>query len=192
MKFLVDFDSTIFDLTTAQLRHLNEKFGTELSTDHITDWYWENTGHFTPAMVEYVWGPEVWLNEEFHVNGEFVHGAAEGLQRLIDYGYDPHIVTDRPMALANATVNWLRTNGFGNLPVILTNRDGYPKRQAMEDYSLTHVIEDAPHAVAALIDRAERFYLIDRPYNQTVSHPDVIRVYGWRDLTRRIKPATIS
>lgn len=185
MKFLVDFDSVVFDLNKGQLALINAKFGTDLTEDHILSWAWEESGHFTPEMVDFIWGEEVFLNPAFHATCDPIVDALDGLRFLQDNGYEPHIVTDRPTALGQSVIDWLGRHGF-DIPVIVTNRRGYTKLDAARDFGLTSVIEDAPHAVPLLADHVEDFWLIDRPYNRMVEHPNVIRVEGWKPIIRSL------
>lgn len=147
----------------------------------------------TPEHAAYMWGTDVFLNEDVQIDTPPVPHAIEGVRKLLDAGHELLIVSDRPMSLFAVTCAWLENHDL-DIPVVFThnkhsasavpNGNTRTKAQVAWQHRLTHVVEDAPHHALSFAERSfvEKVYLLDYPHNRNVEHDNVIRVASWREI----------
>lgn len=177
--WLVDFDSTLADLGTAQVRSANERFGATYAVENIAHWHWWDE---QPKEVgSFVWGDECFRSRDWTIAIPPMPGALDGLRRICRVG-EPVIVSHRPTGDEDWIRRWLVVNGFGREVPVYVARD---KAKACRDHRLTIAIDDAAHNVRdlALCGHVERVYVMDRPWNRKIdNHPRVTRVMSWDEV----------
>ena len=89
MTILVDMDDTIEQLLAEWIRSVNVKFGRSATVDEVKSW---NVAAVYPGLS---WEEVYMVTVEpgFWGRVEPIHGAAEGLQKLMADGHDVFIVT---------------------------------------------------------------------------------------------------
>lgn len=194
-RFCIDYDSTLAATDLARLEALNAQFGTNYVLSDITDWNW-TAENYPEEHETWQWGPECFMNEEFQYYVPSVPGAIEGVQALLHAGHQAIIISDRPDSLFDVTRAWLDERGLGTVRLFFTRHKaslstgttGLTKQQAVVLFKLTEVVDDGPHHAEMFASKPhiERVFLLDRPYNQEVDHPKIIRVSGWDEITSRI------
>jgi len=115
--------------------------------------------------------------------------AAETLRSWQASGHATSIVTGRPPSTRNASLAWLRDNGFPELPLVFVDKynrnkkgDGSLTMEAFNALPFDLAIEDAPTAIALLQQRADcRVIVFARPWN-TACAPHLERCANWREL----------
>ena len=182
-KWLVDWDSVCGDLQVAQLRAVNERFGTNYQLGDVNDWNW--WFHSTPKeLSDFVWGPECFLSREWTLAIPPLPGAIEGLQTLLRWGIEPVIVSDRKPYMAEWLSAWFRQYGLSP-SVVISDRNHCPKIEVAAQLGLTTVVEDAPHHASEMggSGKFEVVWLMTQPWNTAVeSVGTMIRVRDWTDL----------
>lgn len=196
MRLLYDFDSTIADTQQMRLDAVNQEFGTNYTKSYFTAW--KDDDLFPKEVLEYMWGPHVFLDTELQMNAQPNDGAIEGIKELHKNGHTGIVVSDRPMMLYDVTRAWLNSYGLDYVPLIftksvaMTNVKGdavQTKSQIAYLHKLTHAIEDSPHHAEALAGRdyINSVYLMDMPYNQVVQeHDKIIRVPDFKTAVQMV------
>lgn len=89
LTILVDMDDTIENLIGTWVEYLNERFGTSVSHEDITEW--DMTKAFPSLTKAEVFSPI--FENDFWKRVPPIDGAAEALQKLIEEGHRVIIVT---------------------------------------------------------------------------------------------------
>jgi len=90
MTILVDMDDVLEGLVGAWVDYLNLKYGTQVRAEDIVEW---NVDEYFPSLThKQVHG--VLKERAFWDAVKPLHGAQEGLKRLIDAGHEVYIVTN--------------------------------------------------------------------------------------------------
>ncbi len=99
--------------------------------------------------------------------------TAERLNRL-GQQQEVCIITARrlfPAATAQ-TRRWMDQHGLDSLGLMVCE----DKKKAAEALDLDFYLDDLGHNLVAMLHSPARLYLLTRPYNDTLTHPDIARV----------------
>ena len=172
LTILVDMDDTIEYLLKAWVEYLNERHGTTVRPDDITDW--DLTTAFPALTRDQVFAPLV--EDALWERVEPMEDAVEALQSIIADGHTVKIVT----ATAYQTVrSKMESVLFKHFP-FLTWKDviiAHNKQMIKGDI----MIDDAPHN---LEDGDYVRVLMDAPHNRKYNDISngMYRVRGWKDV----------
>jgi len=191
-KWLIDFDSVLSNTFVHQIEKLNEEFGLSMTHEDFFDW--DTRKFLTKEQADFMWGPEVFLNEDFQIECTPIEGGRQFLQKLVARGDDFVVVSDRQDALYDVTSRWLERN-IGSCKLFLTKSpkymgsqsSGMTKQDVVVDLGLNKIVDDAPHHAVpfASIESVERVYLMNTPSNQHVEETDkIVRAHGWSHVER--------
>ena len=194
MNVLLDYDATTADSFAAQVRRVNEEFGTDYTLSMFTSWRSEDL--LTEEEADFMWGHRCFLNEDFQAALPPVDGAIETIRNLLDEGFEFIIASDRPDSLYNVTRSWLNEHGLQDIHLIFTHhkqslntpvrkKPSLTKLEVIEQYGCTMAIDDAPHHATAFanLDIMQEIFLLDMPYNQQVPHhKKIFRCLDWQKV----------
>ena len=190
MKWLLDYDSTLADTHKPRIEAMNKEFGTDYKVEDFTTW--SPPSFLDPDHDAWQWGPECFMNEDFQISAPPVEGAITGVNRLLAYGDQCIVVSDRPAELFEVTRDWLDNQGLDVVRLLFTRHRhslnvtnvGQTKLQVAWQHKLNGVIEDSPHHSIALAqkDYVDTVYLLDMPYNRHIEHEKIRRVKSWFDI----------
>ena len=194
MNILCDYDSTLAHTFTAQLKALNDKFGTDYKRNMFTTWNTEEI--LTKEEVVFLWGPECFMNEEFQAACKPVENAVEAVKIMQTNGHQFIIASDRPDELYDVTKDWLARHDLGDIKLVFTKHKssvGTPTKKSLskldviEQYSISAAIDDAPHHATnfAALPQIEQVYLLTYPYNRGIVGDKIIRCKNWKDLLQK-------
>lgn len=99
----------------------------------------------------------------FHLGIPQVHGAREGVQRLLDHGHEISLATSRPAGLREATLAWLRTGGFPELRLHCDGRESKLKILGSWTYDL--LIDDQVRYLSVARERQHETIAFTYPWN---------------------------
>ncbi len=113
-------------------------------------------------------------------HGHLFSGAIEFVADLASFA-KVHVITKRPPAGVQATLDWL---SFNKLPVSGVSIIALEDRKS--DVPCDAYIDDAPSNIAELLDNTylgQPLVLIDRPWNQDFNHAEVHRAFSFEDAS---------
>lgn len=174
---LVDMDDTIENLAEAWVKWLNEKYGTSVSKNDLTNW---NVEQFFPGLTrQQVYEPM--QIDDFWKTVEPKLDAMEYLNRTVSDGYDVYLCTSTHYANVRAKYEYIVKRYFPYIDwkhVIIT----YRKQLLMADY----LIDDGPHN---LIGGRYKKILMTAPHNLDFNAEanDMVRVGNWAEIYELIK-----
>lgn len=167
-------DDVLEDLTHAWIKMLNERYGTDVSRESISDW---NMAQFFPSLKpEQVYG--ILQEEELWKSVRPLPGAVEGVKSMIDAGDDVYVVTSSYYKTIRAKVELVLKKYFPFIrddKLIITSH----KQMIRGDV----LIDDGVHN---LIGGEYEKILVDAPYNRNYPEGEVraYRAYDWDDILR--------
>lgn len=123
--------------------------------------------------------------------------TAEVLGKLKEEGHILHEITARKfvtnkMPLGAMSRNWFLTwceqNGIKFDSVTFCSEKNGPieKCAACKRLQVDVMVDDRPEIVMHLAENGVKVLMIDAAYNQKVEHPNITRVYGWKDVYEKI------
>jgi len=136
MKLIsVDFDEVLFDLSTITNNFIKNHYGEVTHPDHIG---WDYFNDNFPLVVS-----DCWNNPEEYSKGDFIHGAIEFMNELINlYGIDKLQIITNSLPNVIDCKNQLIRETFGDIDVIHTkDKWKYTKGSTLIDDAL-HNIEE--------------------------------------------------
>lgn len=182
---LIDFDSTLGQLMPAMIGCCNHAFETQYRSSDIDSWGWWTT-HTEDEHAAYVWGDDVFNNEEFTLSIPPLPNAVEGVWAVANkFGLKPVVVSDRSEHHGAWIEAWLRKWGLEWVPVEITNGVTRPKAEVAWEYKMRLAVDDSPHNAWALanVPCIYRVYMPHYRYNDHVpEHPIIKRVQGWKEI----------
>ena len=140
--------------------------------------------------LSYDLADEFYLTEEFE-NINLVEGASEGIKKL-KLEHDLYFITARPAHVFNKTRGFI----FSNFRVlgdrVISSGDiftgqGKTKDQICKDMGINLIIEDNGKHSLEYAKKGLLVLLLDKPWNQGVSHENLFRCYTWSDILNKIE-----
>lgn len=166
----VDLDGVIADIVTQLVRFSRSEYDLRLVPSEFRS---ENIETCTPIKTEQL--RKLFSEPKFFQTMRAMQGARRSLMQLIAAGYAVHIVTDRFWypEIQDDTRRWLSDRFIRvNSLAFATKTE---KQSVARNLEIGWFIEDQ-RSNANLLSEVCRVLLIDRPYNQGLLAPDVLRV----------------
>lgn len=193
-SIVIDIDGVLAEFSHRLHRHLRIH-GAEMRPFETpagpTLWEWEQAYGATPEQQALAWAdiyanPEWWSGLPKHAD---LDPAAIWLLQQLHEQAEVYAVTARPHGSRKVTEQWLKGLGL-DIPVVIAPKGKYRALQAMHPLV---VIEDKPETLVELATaqrlRAEHdralLLLVDRPYNQHLDNPCMVRVDSTRAALNR-------
>jgi 5'(3')-deoxyribonucleotidase len=164
----IDWDSTINDFDGHYVKTLNALYKTDYKLEDLVHWDWVRE-HAPEGSVEHMWDV-VFHNYGWNMDIPAKTGAVLAVNRLVDAGWDVHIVSARPENHQHFLLDWLVENGITGVHANIRME----KSQYAEDINAWYAVEDSPRATEYL-RKVCPVYLIDMPYNQDVPEMEVVQ-----------------
>lgn len=173
LTILIDFDQTINNLNEAWVEYLNERHGTNVKPDDVTDW--DITKSFPTLIRDEVFKPL--YEEAFWKRVKPLPKAYDNLCKLRNDGHKIYVVTTSnpvtvPIKLNNVLFNYFPFFTYND--VIITSR----KQLIIGDV----LVDDAPHNLEG--DTTYAKILISAPHNKSFDEKSInaIRVDNWDEI----------
>lgn len=181
MIILIDADGVLEDLTQKWVAYLNERYGTSVKYDNVTDW--DMTKSFPTLTREQIY--EIECEEKLWDRVEPYVGAVEYVKKLIDEGHTVYIVTVSPYQAIRHKTEKVLLKYFPYLSwnnVIITSNKQMIKGDVL--------IDDGVHN---LIGGDYIKILMTAPYNKTFDAEGngMIRVTNWEEIYKAISKIEI-
>lgn len=172
-----DLDGVIADSLQAYLDYFDEKFGIHLSKSKVTKWRLDEV---TGLNIQKVLGTfEVVFGDPNRVVP--VRGSIECLEKYYKLVGKIPIISHR--FGKNGVIGarkWL--NKYLKNKYTLTISDPDRKVRIMEKRKYFGLVEDNPNTALEVAKAGFLSIIFDAPYNRSVKHPNIIRVYDWAGL----------
>lgn len=131
------------------------------------------------------------IREFYLKNGDDMHKKApmrpyvkESVE-ILKRKYGVFVVTARRESGKYITDSWLKANGIHGVPVYsLGTAD---KTDMAKELKCDLFVEDHPDESVNLAKNGITVLLMDAPYNRLSRHKNIIRVYDWHDIMKRIE-----
>ena len=186
LRIGIDVDNVIADSYTAYLSRYNQRFGTKIVWEEITEFYFSTSKVPQKEGQAFIYG--LITDETFQIMIPPYTDAAQVIGKWSKKGFRIHYVTARPETTRNVTQKWLQKHGFWFLDATLdmydeskhTNDIDYKKVVAV-DKKIDLMIEDALEIAIAL---PIPVLLLDRPWNRGALPRHVKRVKNWEEIEK--------
>lgn len=124
--------------------------------------------------------------------------SAKVIRKLQKDGNAVYQITARKFASRNNPLGlysrylykkWLEKNHFrfNGIFFCSDSRGAKDKLKGVRSVSADVMIDDRPDIAVYLAEKGVRVLLFDTRYNKNISHKNIIRVYDWKDVYRKIK-----
>lgn len=180
----VDIDDTLVDVIV----HFLEKFNQENSTSYEFN---KLTNYFICDDIEELSQEEMFFQvrkfikeQQFNLNLNVP--AFEKLQEFKSKGHNLHIITARNEELVEITTSWLESlfgkEFFSSINFTYTCPK-LAKSSFVEQLEINVMIDDAPHHATQIVEQTPaKVILYHKPWNKTISHEKISRVYSWEEI----------
>jgi len=174
-----DLDGVIADSLQAYLDHFNKRYGVRLSKSKITTYRLEELpGLDTQKLLETL---EVVFSDLYRILP--IPGSIECLERYCRVVGKVPIISHRfgKNGIAGAK-NWL--DRYLREKYTLTIADPKRKVEIVRERNYFGMVEDNPDTALRVAEAGILSIVFHTPYNQSVKHPNIVRVYDWSGLEK--------
>lgn len=192
----VDFDDVLFKCNEALADFHNRLYSTSYSVGDVTTFDLSSVWNCTPEEAEERF--EHFFKSTFHHETEMVFGAKAALETLNET-YDIVIVTARPSASKDATLEWLSRHFLGLYKEIHFTNQFHKDRSlhrlkssVLKDVGAVAFIEDALHHAEDASMLGIPVFLFDAPWNQGDVPKGVTRVYSWEEVLQGVSSLSLG
>lgn len=188
MKIGIDIDEVLVEFIKGYLSFYNSKYHSNFKfEDVITYNLWE----VLPISREQVFE----LQEEFYNSDSFdeiklISGAKEGIIEIAKSN-QVFVITSRPRSMKAKTDEFFKKN-FKDLKLDVSysgdvqNLNGKAKAEICKNLNLDLFIEDHVKPALECAEQGIKVFLFDKPWNQKISHENIIRVKNWEEILKKI------
>lgn len=174
LTVLVDMDDTIESLSDAWIAYLNDRYGTNVRKEDVTEWDFSKAFPTIEKSKVY----EALIDEQLWDAVKPLPGAVKYLKKLIDDGNDVYIVTASNLDSVSAKMNKVLFKYFPFIKpqnVIITAK----KQLVLGDI----LIDDAPHNMGGQY----KGFLFTANHNKSITDDELlklnsVRVNNWKEV----------
>ncbi len=189
MRIGVDIDDVLVDALPHFLAAFNAAFGTAVPLEEA-DWDLFRAFPDIPAVARRAFWRRL-EDERFLFQRPVKPEAAEAVRRLRASGHDLFLVTGRLPWHRAPTLQWLVSQGLGDVFADLLvkqprlRREKH-KQEAAAALRLDAFVEDERRTAEALLTLPLTVFLLDRPWNRGPAPPGLTRVRDWPEILSRL------
>ena len=180
LRIGLDFDDTLMHTREALVALLNKIHNTAIRAEDCTDYYlsapWNLTDEQFAAMFN---------QHEDHIHTQPpLEGLLETLQHWAPRATF-HVITGRPECWLPSATTWLRRHRI-QIEEVISAKSAGGKGPAAKRLHLDFFIEDHADFATEIATAGTPVFLLDRPYNQKLSHPLITRVKDWHHIRQLV------
>jgi uncharacterized HAD superfamily protein len=186
MKIALDLDEVTVDFISAMIREFNHRYGKNISKEDITNFSltksMNSEKEIIDKIIDDIYGTEI------HSSLVPVDGSKESINYLLEKN-EIFIVTSRPSKHKESTEKWINTHFPNNKFHIIFSSSPQisdkikSKAEICIDNKISLIFEDNPDYAIECANKNIKVILFDQPWNQDISHKNMIRVKGWSEAT---------
>ncbi len=187
LKIGVDIDEVVCSFVKPFLNFCEEKLQRKIPYESVSDFLFEDSLKISPKEI-------LFLMEEFPKTKYFnemqiVEGAVESLKKLAEEN-EIYFITARPDDIKEQTKIFLRSH-FSSFPFsIYFAGDSFGgkknKFEICKELGVSILIEDRRRTALECATNGIKVFLMDKPWNQSCEHQDIIRVTKWREILENL------
>lgn len=166
----IDIDGVLANTPARVVEYAGQVFKVPMSVEQLTEW--DQLGTLVKSQAT-----QMFNDPDFYGQIQPIDRAPEFTQHLQAIGCDNWIVTSRPHELWKTTMDWLSQNGIA-WRFIGHERD---KAKTAKRWRIKFFVEDNLENANALAKVCKVVLLINWPYNQGPTAPNVARVASLRE-----------
>ncbi len=176
MVILIDADGVLEDLSQKWVVYLNEKYGTSVRYEDLTEW--DMTAAFPSLTREQVYAID--RDESFYSRLEPIPGAPEAVRSFLEEGHEVYVVTTTPYHVVKAKLERAIFPYYPFLSwknVVITSNKHLIRGDVL--------IDDGIHN---LLGGEYRKILVTAPYNETfdAEAAGMIRAGSWEEIRNAV------
>ncbi len=193
MKIAIDLDEVIANHIEKLINFYHKKTGKLIQEGKFTtyDW-WIPWGITKEEAIE--------IDHEFKKSKMFdnikpVKNAFKSIKSIVENN-KLFIITSRPTIYKERTEKWIKKN-LPNIPItIIHSADFYSgsklktKVETCKDIGIDLILEDHIKYALGCAEQGIKVILFNKPWNQGVSHKNIIRVNNWIEALKEIQKIT--
>jgi len=187
MKIGIDIDEIITEFARGYLRMYNEKYEKNLKFEELLTYVLcEPLKISQEASLKLA---DEYYNSKHFDKIDLVDGAEEGVRKL-NQDHELIFITARPSHIKEKTELFLKKlfPNF-NLGVVYSKNmweEGLLKSEICNNQKCNVLIEDDLRHALECAEKGIRIILFDKPWNQGVSHENLIRANNWNEILEKI------
>jgi len=186
LKIGIDIDDVVLDFVPSFINYYNLRFDSKIILGDVnTSKIWEIFGLDKSGFGSIL---EDFHETDFSKKMPFITNVKEGLEKLKEF--DLQIVTSRHNKNKEVILEWFRKEipNF-NIPLLFSD-DFYggtsTKAQICKKLEINILIEDNPVYALDCAENGIKVLLMDKPWNQTCEHENILRVKDWKEILEKI------
>jgi len=184
IRIAIDIDNVIADFEGAFRREINKKYNYELKRKDIKEFDFHKCTNLTEKQEQMLFND--FINNDGFVNLKLIRGSRENITKIKENNFII-LITSRPKALRNITLEWFRRKRVPYDKII------WSKNKHLQKTKYDILIEDKFEYALDVAKKDRKVILIDYPWNRkNIFHRNIIRVKKWNDIVsviRKLKEA---
>lgn len=179
----LDLDGVVCDLGPGVAGRIADRFGVASHPDTWRTYDLRMLRLGVPEAPFRAFLDDVFADPVLYESAAVCRGAVDGVERLLEAGWDVVGITARPHHLVEVTRRWLARHGFPLHEIHHTtvgNKAAVARRLGVDA-----TVEDNPFEAEELA-RVCRSWLLDRPYNRDYPLRGARRLRSWDDAVGRL------
>jgi len=189
MKVGIDIDEIITEFAKGYLKLFNKKYNKNVEfEDLFTYSLWKPLGISRKDSLELA---EEYYSSDSFDNIKLVQGAEEGVKKLKE-NHELVFITSRPAPVREKTeISLRRFFPELNLEIIYSSNsyaetNGKTKGDICNELEIDLMIEDDLEHALDCAEKGIKVILLDKPWNQRVSHENLFRIKNWDEILDKI------
>lgn len=187
MKIGVDLDEVLSHSMPELIAFHNNTYGTKLKTEDFTSYHFDKVWGGT--LAEAIDKVEIFHKTQYFKNIKPMEGAKEVLEK-IKKNNELFVITARRDNIRKETEEWINKY-FPNIfsKIYFTDEFSHAstksttKKIICDNLDIDIFIEDNINYAFECAGPNRKVFLIDRPWNQTVTLPqNIMRVHSWKEI----------
>ena len=181
LKIGLDFDDTLMHTREALIALLNKIHNTRITAEECTDYYLSQPWNLTDEQFATMFNAH-----EDHIHTQPpLDGLVDTLQSWSTHATF-HVITGRPECWLPSATTWLHKHRI-QIEEVISAKSAGGKGVAARKLHLDFFIDDHAAFALEIASAGTPVFLLDRPYNQTTTHPLITRVKDWHQIRQLVE-----
>lgn len=188
MKIGVDIDEVLAEYIESVITFFNKKTGRSLKKEDFKTYnFWETWGGTREEAIKLT---EDFFNSELFDLIEPIKDSKEAINNLFK-NHEIFFITSRPFRWKEKTEKWIIKHINENPKIIFSSDfhtgQGKTKSRICKEHGIDLIMEDNGKYATECAEEDIPSILFNKPWNQGVSHNNLIRVNNWKEALKEIE-----